>query len=65
MQCGSSGGVQEKGEREDETQFTTKIGGKTQFGSQLFHLVEVSFPVTYVVMMPYYIETGCSRPLIA
>jgi len=31
-----------KKEMQDETQFSTKIGGKTRFGSQLFSLVKVS-----------------------
>jgi hypothetical protein len=52
-----------KRERQDETQFITKIDGKTSLGSQLFPFVEFSFPVTR--LMPYYTETGCSRPLIA
>jgi len=46
-----------KKERQDETQFTTKIGG-----SQLFHFVKFSFPV--MCLMAYYAETDCSRPLI-
>jgi hypothetical protein len=32
-------------ERQDETQFTTKTGGKTSFGSQLFCFVKFSFSV--------------------
>jgi hypothetical protein len=39
-----------KKERQDETQVTTKIGGK------------FSFPVA--CLMPYYAKTGHSRPLI-
>jgi len=41
-----------KKERGDETQFTTKIGGKTCLGS---------FPVTHLML--YYAETDCSHPL--
>ncbi len=52
-----------KKETQDETQFTTKIGGKTSLGPQLFLFVKFSFPVTR--LMPYYAETGRSRPLIA
>ncbi len=52
-----------KKERQDETQFTTKLVEKTSLGSQLFPFVKFSFPVTR--LMPYYAETGCSRPLIA
>jgi hypothetical protein len=48
-------------ERQDETQFTTKIGGKTSLGPS-FLLSQISFPVTR--LMPYYAETGRSRPLI-
>ncbi len=48
--------------RQDETQFTTKTGGKNQFGSQLFCFVKFSFPVTH--SMPYYAETGRSHPAI-
>jgi hypothetical protein len=50
-----------KKETQYETQFTTKIGGKP--GSQLFPVVKISLPVTR--LMPYYAETGRSRPLIA
>jgi hypothetical protein len=51
-------------QRYDETQFTTKIGGKTSLGSQLFRFVKFSFPITR--LMPYYAEIGHShsRPLI-
>jgi hypothetical protein len=35
--------IREK-ERQDETQFTIKIGGKTSFGSQLFCFAKFSFP---------------------
>jgi hypothetical protein len=51
-----------KKERQDETQFITKIGGRISFGSQLFSFVKFSFSVT--CLMPYYAETGRSRPLI-
>ncbi len=44
--------------------FTTKIGGKTSLGpSSYFLFVKFSFPV--MGLMPYYAETGRSRPLIA
>ncbi len=53
-----------KKERQDETQFTTNFGGKTSLGpNQLLGFVKFSFPVMH--MMPYYAETGHSRPLIA
>jgi hypothetical protein len=48
-----------KKETQDETQFATKIGGKTS----LFHFVKFSFPV--LCLMPFYAEAGCSHPLIA
>ncbi len=48
-------------ERQHETQFTTKIGMKNQFGSQLFHFVK--FPFTVTCLMPYYAKTDPSRPL--
>ncbi len=51
-----------KKERGDETQFTTKIGGKTSLGLSYFVLCKISFPVPH--LMPYYAETGRSRPLI-
>jgi hypothetical protein len=51
-----------KKERQDETQFTTKTGGKTSLGPN-FPFVKFSFPV--MRFMPYYAETGRSRPLIA
>ncbi len=47
----------------DETQFTTKIGGKTSLGPSYFVFLKMSFPVKH--LMPYYAETGRSRPLIA
>jgi hypothetical protein len=49
-------------ERQDETEFATKIGGKTSLGPRFFCLVKISFRVTH--FMPYNAETGCSRPLI-
>jgi hypothetical protein len=52
-----------KKESQDETQFTTKIGGKTSLGPNYFLFVEFSFPLKR--LMPYYAETGRSRPLIA
>jgi hypothetical protein len=45
-----------KKEREDETQFTTKIGGETSLG-------KISFLV--MRLMPHYAKTDHSRPLIA
>ncbi len=44
--------VQTLMEKGKETQFTTKIGGRTSLG----------IPVT--CLMPYYAKTGHSRPLI-
>jgi hypothetical protein len=53
-----------KKERQDETQFTTKIAGKTRYsGSQLFHFVKFSFSDTR--SMSYYAKTDGSHPLIA
>jgi hypothetical protein len=52
-----------KNEIQDETQFTTKIDGKTSLSPSFFCFVRLSFPVTR--LMPYYAETGCSHPLIA
>ncbi len=52
-----------KKETEDETQFTTKIGGKTNLGPSFFFFVKFSLPVA--CLMPYYAETGRSHPLIA
>jgi hypothetical protein len=53
-----------KKERQDETQSTIKIAGKTSlFGLQLFHVLKFQVPVTH--LMPYYVETGSSWPLIA
>ncbi len=50
-----------KKERQDETQFTTKILWKKLIQVvQLFHFVQFSFPVTH--LMPYYAETGPSCP---
>ncbi len=49
-------------ETQDETQLTTKIGGKTSLGPSFFGLVNISFPVTR--LKPYYAETSGSRPLI-
>ncbi len=52
----------QKKERGDETEFTTKIGGKISLDPNYF-VCKISFPVTQ--LMPYYAETGRSRPLIA
>ncbi len=56
-----------KNERQDETQFTTKIAGKTSLGPFYFDFIKVSFPVTRLVpcLVPYYAETDCSHPLIS
>jgi hypothetical protein len=56
--------VARKKETQAETQFTTKIGGKTSLGpSSFFPFVKFSFPV--MRLMPYYAaETGRSCPLI-
>jgi hypothetical protein len=51
-----------KKESGDETQFTTKIGGKTSWVSVISFL-KISFMVTH--LMPYYAETDRSHPLIA
>ncbi len=47
----------------DETQFTTKIGGKLVWVPVISSFCKVSFPVTH--LMPYYAKTCCSHPLIA
>jgi hypothetical protein len=53
------------GKRKDrmKLKFITKIGGKTSLRPSYFILIKFSFPVTR--LMPYYVETGRSRPLIA
>jgi hypothetical protein len=43
--------VLRKKETRDETQFTTKIDGKTSLGPSLFPFVKFSFPVTHLI--PY------------
>jgi hypothetical protein len=53
--------IREK-ERGDETQFTTKIGEKLVW-VPVISFCKMSFPVKH--LMPYYAETGRSRPLIA
>jgi hypothetical protein len=50
-----------KKERQDETQFMTKIGGKTSLDHSLFRLVKFSFPVTYT----FDAKTSHSHPLIS
>jgi len=45
-------------ERQDETQFITKIGEKTSLSPKLFR-----FPLTS--LMPYYAETSRSLPIFA
>jgi hypothetical protein len=45
-----------KKERQDETQFTTKIGGKTSLGPRYLGFIKFSFAV--MQLMPYYVETG-------
>jgi hypothetical protein len=49
-----------KKQRQDETQFTIKNGGKKWFRSQLFPFVK--FPFRVMGLMPYYTETGRSCP---
>ncbi len=39
-----------------------KLVEELVWGSQLFRFVKISFPVMH--LMPYYAETGHSRPLI-
>jgi hypothetical protein len=39
-------------ERHDETQFTTKISGRTSLGTKLVHFVTFTFAVPR--LMPYY-----------
>jgi hypothetical protein len=51
-----------KKERGDETQFTTKIGGKISLGLSYFALVKFSFSVKR--LMPCYAKTDHSRPVI-
>ncbi len=41
-----------KKERQDETQFITKISGETSLGLSYFVFVKLSFPV--MRLMPYY-----------
>ncbi len=58
QQC-SAGALGKKG-TQDETQFTTKIGGK-----KLVWVLVVSRCKIFITgVMPYYAETGYSRPLI-
>jgi hypothetical protein len=49
-----------KKERQDETQCTTKIGGKFSLDPSYVVFIKFSFPVTY--LMHYYAETGRSCP---
>jgi len=49
-------------EKGDETHFTTEIGGKLVW-VPIILFCKISFPVKH--LMPYYGETGRSRPLIA
>jgi hypothetical protein len=52
-----------KKERQDETQFSTKIGGNTSLGPKFFGFVKFSFLVKGC--MSYDVETRRSHPLIA
>jgi hypothetical protein len=52
-----------KKEKQDETQFTTKIAGKTSFGPNYFALQIIHSQ--FKCLMPYYVKTSGSRPLIA
>ncbi len=52
--------VLRKKEIQDETEFTTKIDGKTSLGTSYFPFVKLSLP-----LMACYAETGHSRPLNA
>jgi hypothetical protein len=60
VQVGAVQALREK-ETQDETQFTTKIGGKTNyFGSQSFPFVKFSFPVRR--LMPYHAKLAIPAP---
>jgi hypothetical protein len=48
-----------KKERQAETQFITKIAGKTSLGPSL-----VKFPLAVMCLMPYYAETDRPHSLI-
>ncbi len=50
------GAVKRKKKKQDETQFITKIGGKTSSRPSCLGFVESSFTVMH--LMPYYVETG-------
>jgi hypothetical protein len=50
-------------ERRDDTQFTTKISGKTSLKVPVISFCKIPFPVKH--LMPYYAKIGRSRPLIA
>jgi hypothetical protein len=49
-----------KKERGDETELSTKIGGKTSLDPSSISFSKISYPVKH--LMPYYAETGHSRP---
>jgi hypothetical protein len=51
-----------KKERQDETQFTTKIGEKTSLGPNYFVFVKFSFPVKR--LMPYYTLSTFAIPTL-
>ncbi len=48
----------------DETQFTTKIGGKTSWVLVFFFCIVKKFSFRVTRLMPYYAETGRFRPPI-
>jgi hypothetical protein len=51
-----------KKESHDETEFTSKIGGKTSLGSQRFCFIKFSFPVTR--LLAYDAETDRSNSTV-
>jgi hypothetical protein len=63
VQVGAVEALREK-ERQDVTQFTTKIGGKLSLDALLCRFVKFSFSFQVTRLMPYYAETGHSCHLI-
>ncbi len=52
-----------KKERQDEIQFTTKLGGKTSLGPNYFALTKFHSQLV-TRLTPYSVKTGCSHCVV-
>jgi hypothetical protein len=61
------GATRREKERQQKTQFTTKIGEKTSLGPSYFTFVKFSFPITRLTVFDFLVAVDCSskpRPFL-